>query len=125
VSLESTRRGKRQAGKAFGYLVLLRVPEYLVFDPRGEFLAGRVRAWRRVGDVINRWEPDADGLYHSQLLDIAVRPDEALLRVFDPEGKPVPYWFENARTARAQAQEIAELLVELERLRRQHPGAPR
>src|SRR5437764_2732546 len=33
VSLESTRRGKRQAGKALGYLVLLRVPEYLVFDP--------------------------------------------------------------------------------------------
>src|SRR5207253_2324559 len=114
VSLDSARRSKRQAGKGFGYLVLLRVPEYLVFDPRGEFLAGHVRAWRRVGDVIQPWEPDADGLYHSQVLDIAFRRDEALLRVLDPEGNPVPYWFENARTARAQAQEIVELRAELE-----------
>jgi Uma2 family endonuclease len=124
VSLESTRRGKRQVGKAFGYLVLMRVPEYLVFDPKGEFLAGHVQAWRRVGDVIRQWEPDADGIYHSRVLDIAFRPDEALLRVFDPEGNPVPYWFENARTARALAQEMAELRAELERLRRQRPPAP-
>lgn len=121
VSLESTRRGKRQAGKAFGYLVLLRVPEYLVFDPRGEFLAGQVRAWQRVGDVIQPWLPDADGSYHSQSLGITLRPDGTLLRVFDPEGNPVPYWFEAARTARAQAQEIAELRAALERLRRPEP----
>jgi hypothetical protein len=74
--------------------------------------------------VIRQWEPDADGIYHSQLLDIAFRPDEALLRVLDPEGNPVPYWFENARTARALAQEMAELRAELERLRRQRPPAP-
>ena len=50
------------------------------------------------------------------LLHIAFRPDETLLHVFDPEVNPVPYWFENARTARAQAQEIAGLRAELERL---------
>jgi Uma2 family endonuclease len=123
VSLESTRRGKRQAGKAFGYLVLLRVPEYLVFDPRGEFLTDRVRAWQRVGDVIQPLLPDADGSYHSQSLGITLRPDGILLRVFDPEGNPVPYWFEAARTARAQAQEIAELRAALELLRRPEPRA--
>jgi Uma2 family endonuclease len=53
VSLESTRRGKRQAGQGVRLLVLLRVPEYLVVDP-GAFLAGKVRAWRRVGDVIQQ-----------------------------------------------------------------------
>jgi hypothetical protein len=108
-------------GKAFGYLVLLRVPEYLVFDPRGEFLAGQVRAWRCVGDVIQPWVPDADGSYHSRSLDITLRPDGSLLRVFDPEGNSVPYWFEAAQTARAQAQEIAELRAALERLRPPEP----
>ena len=44
ASLESTRRGKTQAGKAFGYLMLMRVPEYLVFDPLGEFIARQVSA---------------------------------------------------------------------------------
>jgi hypothetical protein len=102
---------------------VLRAPEYLVFDPRGEFLAGQVRAWRRVGDVIQQWLPDADGSYHSQSLDITLRPDGTLLRVFDPEGNPVPYWFEAARMARVQAQEIAELRTALERLRRPEPRA--
>jgi hypothetical protein len=72
--------------------------------------------------VIQPWLPDADGRYHSQALDISLRPDGTLLRVFDPEGNPVPYWFEAARTARAQAPEIAELRAALERLRRSEPG---
>lgn len=74
VSIESTRRGKRQAGKAFGYLVLQRIPEYLVFDPAAEFLSGQVLAWRRVGDIIQEWQPDADGHYYSQRLDISFVP---------------------------------------------------
>ncbi len=63
VSLERTQRGKRQAGKAFGYLVMLRIPEYLVVDPQEEFLAGQVLARRRVGDIIQEWRPDAAGRY--------------------------------------------------------------
>lgn len=139
VSLESTRRGKRRAGKRFGYLVMLRIPEYLVFDPYEDYLAGQVQAWRRVGDVIQEWLPDADGRYHSQELGIAFGLDGALLRVFDPQGNPVPYWFENAQAARrarmleqenAQAarrartleQENAVLRAELERLREQRNG---
>ena len=56
-----------------------------------------------------------------QVLDYGWLRDDAELRVFDPEANPVPYWFESAWTARAQAQEIAELRAELERLR-YHPG---
>ncbi len=117
VSLESSRRGKRQVGKAFGYLVLMRVPAYLVFDPRGEFIAGGVRAWRRAGDVVETWQPDADGRYHSQELGISFRPDGALLRVFDPDSHPVPYLFETRRENTAFRRRIADLEAELERLR--------
>jgi len=47
VSLERAWRGRRQVGKAYGYLMLLGVTEYLVFDPRQEYLSAR--AWRRGG----------------------------------------------------------------------------
>ena len=119
VSLDSVRRGKRQAGKAYGYLNLMRVPEYLVFDPRGAFLAGQARAWRRVGDQIEEWRPNADGRYDSQALGISFRPDGPLLRVFDPEGNPIPYWFEVRRENVALQQRIADLEAALERLGQQ------
>jgi len=119
VSVESIRRGKRQAGKAYGYLNLMRVPAYLVFDPHGEFLAGQIRAWRRVGDAVEEWQPNADGRYDSQALGISFHPDGPLLRVFDPDGNPVPYWFEARRENMALQQRIADLEAALERLRRQ------
>jgi hypothetical protein len=62
-----------------------------VFDPKGEFLAGQCRAWRRVEDVVQEWQPEPDGRYHSQTLGISVQPDAALLWVIDLEGKPVPF----------------------------------
>lgn len=100
VSLERQWRGRRQAGKAYGYLALLGIAEYLVFDPRQEFLPGQVRAWRRVGPEVREWLPDAEGRYHSAALAIAFVPDGQLLRVLDPQGAPVPYWFEDAEEAR-------------------------
>ena len=95
-----------------------RVPEYLVFDPKGEFLAGQCRAWRRVEDVVQEWRPEPDGRYHSQTLGISVQPDAALLRVIDPEGKPVRFWFEAARENMALRQRIAALEAELQQERR-------
>jgi Uma2 family endonuclease len=119
VSLEGTRRGKRQVGKAFGYLVLWRIPEYLVFDPKGEFLAGQIRAWRRVGERVQEWQPDPDGRYYSPALSVSFRPDGPLLQVFDPEGHPIPYWFETTRENAALRRRMADLEAQLERLRRQ------
>jgi Uma2 family endonuclease len=119
VSLESTRRGKRQAGKAFGYLFLARICEYLVFDPRGEFLPGQIRAFRRVGDMVQEWTPDAGGRYVSEALGISFRCDEALLRVLDRDGHPIPYWYEAARENARLRQRIAALEAELRRTRQQ------
>jgi len=121
---ESGRPRKRRVGKARAYLVGLRVPGYLVFDPKSEFLAGQVRAWRRVGDVVEEWLPEPDGRYQSRMLGISLRPDGPLPRVLDPDGRPVPYWFEATRENvalrqenAAQAQRIAALEAEVDRLR--------
>lgn len=118
VNMESVRRRRRQAGKAFGYLVGLGVQEYLVFDPRGDYITAQCRAWRRVGDAVEEWQPEPDGSYRSQSLDISFRPDAALLRVIDPAGTSVPYWFEAARRVRTLEQEVAALRAELDQLRR-------
>ena len=40
-----------QKGKAFGYRSL-GVPEYLVFDPRREFLGTPCRGWQQIGGVV-------------------------------------------------------------------------
>jgi Uma2 family endonuclease len=97
VSMEGARRRRRQAGKAYGYLVGLGILVYMVFDPQGEFTDGQCRAWRRAGDVVQEWHPESDGCYNSSATDVSLWPEEALPRVIDPQGNPAPYWFEVAR----------------------------
>jgi Uma2 family endonuclease len=103
-------------GKAFGYLHL-GVPDYLVFDPHADLLGAPCRGWRQHGGVIEEWRPGTDGRYHTSVLGISLQPDGALLRIFDPQGNPVPYPHENAHAARNLRQEMAALRAELERLR--------
>ncbi len=110
-------------GKAWGYLSL-GVPNYLVFDPRGDLLGEQCRGWQQEAGVIRDWRPDADGRYHAVGLDVAFRPEGDFLRVFDPYGHPVLFGFEKAQRIRIQAREldaqarrIAELEADLERLR--------
>ena len=67
---------------------------------------------------MQEWHPEPDGLYHSKTLGLSVQPDGALLRVIDPEGKPVPFWFEAARENMALRQRIAALEAELQQVRR-------
>lgn len=119
ASVESISRARRRAGKAYGYLYLLHIPEYLVFDPHGEFLPERCRAWHRVGDEVREWPADSDGRFMSSL-GIAFRPEGPLLRVIDPEGRPVPFWFEASRRARELEQELAALRAELDRVRQRN-----
>ncbi len=85
VASESTWRKdvdlRTDEGKARGYLAL-GVPEYLVFDPLDAYLGRPCRGWRATEGRIEEWLP-ADGRYESQTLGIALRPEGALLRVFD------------------------------------------
>ncbi len=105
--------------KAFGYLSM-GVPEYIVFDPVEAYLPGQWQGWRQVDGAVHAWQPEPDGRYHSLRLDIAFQPDGDLLRIFDPEGNPVPYPHENAHKARTLQEENAALRAELDRLRGQN-----
>jgi Uma2 family endonuclease len=97
-------------GKAWGYLQL-GVPFYLVFDPHADLQGVPCRGWRQDGGQIEPWLPEADGRHHVPSLGISFQPEESLLRVYDQDGRPVPFdlelglrqqAMEDAREARRQ-----------------------
>ncbi len=100
------------------------VPEYLVFDPHGEYLGKQVWARRLGPHGYVPWTPDEDGRWHSQTLGIAFAPQGFLLRVYDQDGALVPLHGElrdengelRAQLATEQRR-IAELEAELRRRR--------
>jgi len=105
-------------GKAAGYLAL-GVPEYLIFDPTGDFLGGApCRGWRLVAGAAQEWRPTDDGRYVSAL-GLSMRPDGDRLRVLDRTGNPMPYEYEKTWELAERDAEIARLNAELERARRQ------
>ncbi len=110
VASESTWRKdvdlRTNEGKARAYLTL-GVPEYLVFDPLDAYIGGPCRAWRAVGGQIETWDPAPDGRYVSRALGIALRPEGALLRVFDHASLPVPFEFEKTRLLADQIDQLA------------------
>ncbi len=120
VASESTWRKdvdlRTDEGKARAYLAL-GVPEYLVFDPLDAYIGAPCRAWRTTGGQIEGWTPSADGRYESRALGIALRPEGALLRVFDHAGLPVPFEFEKTRLLDAQAARIVDQEATIARLR--------
>ena len=109
---------ERPDAKGYEYLALP-LPEYLVFDPTGDLLPGQVRAWQVVKGQGQTWEPDAEGRYHSQTLNVSFRPDGFFLRVFDPAGAPVPLDHESGdiieRLARRVDQSDAEMRAVMQR----------
>jgi Uma2 family endonuclease len=79
-----------QEGKAWGYLQL-GVPFYLVFDPHADLQGRPCRGWRRDEGELRAWLPEADGRYRVPALGLSFKAEESLLRVYDPDGKPVPF----------------------------------
>jgi Uma2 family endonuclease len=92
------------------------IPEYLVFDPTGDLIHDRVRAWRlgASGDYED-WLPDSNtGRWHSAL-GISFAPQGVLLRVYDPDGNIVPDNDDMDEIVAAQRERIAALEAELRR----------
>jgi Uma2 family endonuclease len=105
-----------QDGKAWGYLQL-GVPFYLVFDPHADLQGIPCRGWRQDGGQVEPWLPEPDGRYHVPTLGISFQPEGSLLRVHDPDGKPVPIEME-------MALRIAALEAELAQRRQQEENGP-
>jgi hypothetical protein len=110
VASESTWRKdvdlRTNQGKARAYLTL-GVPEYLVFDPLDAYIGGPCRAWRVVEGQIETWNPAPNGRYESRTLGISLRPEGALLRVFDHAGLPLPFEFEKTHLLMDQIDQLA------------------
>ena len=117
VASESTWRKdvdrRTNQGKARAYLTL-GVPEYLVFDPLAAYIGGPCRAWRVVDGRIETWDPAPDGRYESRTLGISLRPEGALLRVFDHTGLPVPFEFEKTRLLMDQIDQLAAQVEQMD-----------
>jgi Uma2 family endonuclease len=106
------------------------VDEYLVFDPTGALLGEPIWARRRGPAGFERWEPEADGRWHSAL-GISFAPHGMFLRVCDHDGNLVPMSVEfdamladrerqlaeQARQNEYKDRRLAELEAELRRLR--------
>ncbi len=67
------------------------VREYLVFDPTGDILPERVRAWRREGERMVSWLAGDDGRWHSHQLGVAFGVDGLFLRVYTAEDTPIEF----------------------------------
>ena len=116
------------------------IPEYLVFDPTGNIIPERVRAWRGDPGGHEPWLPEGTtGRWHSALgISFAPEPGGVLLRLYRPDGTLVPTrgevqallrarteqsdaqaqrLDEQARRLDEQARELAALREELRRLR--------
>jgi Uma2 family endonuclease len=69
------------------------VQEYLVFDPTGEFLAERIRAWRAGEEGWQPWpavvRADGQAVWLSGVLGLALRVEAPLLRFDHPERGPL------------------------------------
>lgn len=114
---EATPSAKPAAYAALG------IPEYLVFDPTGEFLPQHLWARKLGPHGYVPWEPEADGRWHSAL-GISFLPQGFLLRIYDQDGQLVPTGPElrvyNRRLTdliSEREQQIAALEAELRRLR--------
>ena len=97
------------------------IPEYLAYDPTGDIIPERVRAWRAdARGVYAPWLPDERGHWVSAL-GISFAPRGVLLRVYDAAGQPVPNnddmddLLDDLRDA--SQREIAALRAEIRRLR--------
>ncbi|HZO87840.1 MAG TPA: Uma2 family endonuclease [Chthonomonadaceae bacterium] len=108
------------------YESVLRVPEYFLFDPTGDYLKPRLQGYRLVE---GRYQPllPAEGRLHSEQLGLDLVEEGENLRLYDPqrnESLLTPLELAQRAEAEAQARAAAEaenerLRAEIEALRRQ------
>ncbi len=104
-------------GKGYSY-AHARVQEYLTLDPTGLFLPEGVRAWRLTEGAYRSWEPEADGRWHSQQIEVAIGVEGVMVAVYTHEGHRIlregEVEAERARLQRDMEAERARLQRDME-----------
>lgn len=119
LTSKSTRAEDRKTKLAL-YRDVLRVSEYILFDPLAEYLKPPLQGYRLVNGEYLPIDP-VDGRVPSAVLGLHLERDGHSLRLLDPAtGRRLPTPRERADAAEA---ELARLRAELEALRRQAPDA--
>ncbi len=105
--VEVTSRSSRVAdlGTKKGVYEMLGVSEYLVFDPLGEYLTPRFRAFELEAGSYREIQLTETQSYQSRVLPVIFRPDGPLLRVVDAvSGAQTPLLEEATDRAEREAQ---------------------
>jgi Uma2 family endonuclease len=116
VTSKKTRR--QDLGPKKDLYARLRIAEYLLYDPLGEWLDPALQGFRLVDGGYASWEPDENGGLVSQQLGITFRLEEGDLALFNTAtGERLKRDTERAREAEARLNDVAWLEQQLSRLR--------
>lgn len=123
----SPTTAREDLGKKKGIYERIGAEEYLLFDPRDEYLKPRLQGYRLEGSRYVPILPEPDGSLLSRTTGLLFRPEGSRLRLTDAAtGEPIPWreevhrMWEEADRMREEAEERARRLEEeLARLRAQ------
>jgi Uma2 family endonuclease len=108
IELTSSSTRKEDTNKKFKlYQDVLRVPEYFLFDPFGDYLQPRLQGYRLVQGKY-RPMPVKGGQLLSRQLNLILEPVEKVLRLVDPDSRQRIPTRAEARRAAEQAKRAAE-----------------
>ncbi len=74
------------AGKGWSY-AHGGVREYMVLDPLGSYLPERIRGWRLTDGIYQPWLPEANGLWQSQEIGVAIGVEDEWASVYSSVGR--------------------------------------
>jgi hypothetical protein len=110
ITSKKTRKDDRERKPAI--YAALGVREYFIFDPHREYLEPPLQGYRLVQ---GRYEPIATDPLRSEVLNLELRQEDGMLRLYDPQtGERLPTSDEEAQARRAA--EAARLAAEAARL---------
>jgi Uma2 family endonuclease len=106
--VEITSKSTKQEDKKKKFVIyrdVLKVSEYILFDPRGDYLDPPLQGYRLVAGEYVRIDP-IDGRLPSQVLGLHLERDGEKLRLFDPAtGRRLPTPREGREVAERRAEE--------------------